>query len=268
MEAINGFDIEKAFAGKHPGSFIVGVDEAGRGPLAGPVVAACVHYKQADFSVLPEWEKEFAFVRDSKTLSEKKREAMFSFIGERFDIGVGIIYPETIDRVNILQATFLAMKEAAGDLQRRMRQNSHADSSHPGLVSGSHGNTRAPHNTEMLKRVQHDRYNSDSILLLIDGNQKIPNFSVAQELVVGGDRLVRTIAAASIIAKVTRDRMMDEYDALYPEYGFKKHKGYGTKAHMEALKRYGPTPIHRVSFAPVAQAVMWFKELGIIQESP
>jgi ribonuclease HII len=143
---------------------------------------------------------------------------------------VGIIYPETIDRVNILQATFLAMKEAVGDLQRKLR------------------------------------YDNSRIFLLIDGNQKIPNLSLAQETVVSGDKIVKSIAAASIVAKVTRDRMMNEYDAQFPRYGFKKHKGYGTKMHMDALKTYGPTPIHRLSFTPVAQAVMWFKELGIIQE--
>jgi ribonuclease HII len=180
--------------------------------------------------VIPEdIEKEFAFIRDSKTVSEKKREVLYDFIYEHFDIGVGIIYPETIDRVNILQATFLAMKEATGDLQRKLRVG-------------------------------------DKVLLLIDGNQKIPNLSLQQETVVSGDKFVKSIAAASIIAKVTRDRMMNDYDAQYPQYGFAKHKGYGTKVHMEALKTYGPTPIHRVSFAPVAQAILWLKELGIIQD--
>lgn len=230
MNTILDFNTEKAYSEHFGKGFVAGVDEAGRGPLAGPVVAACARYRQADFSLPDELEKQFAFIRDSKTLSEKKREEMFVLIHEHFDIGVGIVYPETIDRVNILQATFLAMKEAAGDLQRKMR------------------------------------WDANDMLLLIDGNQKIPNLSTVQETVIGGDRIVKSIAAASIVAKVTRDRMMNEYDAQYPEYGFMKHKGYGTKVHMEALKRYGPTPVHRISFAPVAQAVMWFKELGIIQD--
>lgn len=228
MNTIQDFTVEQAYAEKYPALIVVGVDEAGRGPLAGPVVAAAAHYKRADFVMPEEFEKEFAFIRDSKTVSEKKREALYDFIYEHFDIGVGIIYPETIDRVNILQATFLAMKEATGDLQRKLRTG-------------------------------------DNVMLLIDGNQKISNLSLRQETVVSGDKFVKSIAAASIIAKVTRDRMMNDYDAQYPQYGFAKHKGYGTKVHMEALKTYGPTPIHRVSFAPVAQAILWFKELGIIQ---
>lgn len=207
---------------------LIGVDEAGRGPLAGPVVAGAAWYKKPDFFISEELEKSFAFIRDSKTLSEKKREEMFILIQEHFEIGIGIVYPETIDRINILQATFLAMKEAIGEIERKLR--------------------------------------TKNILLLIDGNQKLPNISLAQETVVGGDRLVKTIAAASIVAKVTRDRMMNEYDVQFPPYGFAKHKGYGTKMHMDALKKYGPTPIHRLSFAPVRQALLDFKELGIIRD--
>jgi ribonuclease HII len=230
MNTLTDFSFEKEYCRMKGDVLLMGVDEAGRGPLAGPVVAVAAHYKRDDFQIPNGLEKEFAFIRDSKTLSEKKREEMFTIIIEHFDIGVGIIYPETIDRVNILQATFLAMKEAVGDLQRKLR------------------------------------YDNSRILLLIDGNQKIPNLSLAQETVVSGDKIVKSIAAASIIAKVTRDRMMNEYDTQFPQYGFKKHKGYGTKVHMEALKIYSPTPIHRLSFAPVAQSVMWFKELGIIPD--
>jgi ribonuclease HII len=232
---LSDFTYEQELKRDYPSTLFLGVDEAGRGPLAGPVVAAVACYKRSDFFLPEGLEKEFAFIRDSKTLSEKKREEMFVLISEHFDIGVGIIYPETIDRVNILQATFLAMKEAVGDVQRKQRS---------------------------LDCTRDDK----NILLLIDGNQKIPNLSLAQETVVSGDKLVKSIAAASIIAKVTRDRIMNDYDAQYPQYGFKKHKGYGTKMHMEALKTYGPTPIHRISFAPVAQSVMWFKELGIIPD--
>lgn len=229
------FTYEQVLRQSYPETMFFGVDEAGRGPLAGPVVATAARYKRDEFQIPEGLEKEFSFIRDSKTLSEKKREEMFALIYEHFDVGVGIIYPETIDRVNILQATFLAMKEAVGDIQRVIKKQSTGD-------------------------------NHQKILLLIDGNQKIPNLSLLQKTVVSGDKIVKSIAAASIIAKVTRDWMMNDYDAQYPEYGFKKHKGYGTKMHMEALKVHGPTSIHRVSFAPVAQAVLWFKELGIIPD--
>jgi len=213
------FDFEQLKHAK-TGSIIVGIDEAGRGPLAGPVVAAAVAYRdRASFDVADECGKKFRFIRDSKTLSEKRREEMYDFIREHFDVGIGIVAAETIDRINILQATFLAMKEAVSDLRKALR-------------------------------VQ-----DGGLLLLVDGNQEIPNLSVRQETVIGGDALVRSIAAASIVAKVTRDRMMLEYDSVFPAYGFAKHKGYGTKVHMDALRRFGACPIHRMSFKPVFYSV-------------
>jgi ribonuclease HII len=222
---ISDFSFEKSFLREHgEDMLLIGVDEAGRGPLAGPVVAACARYMREDFSLPEGQEKQFAFIRDSKTLSEKKRKEMYALIQEHFAIGVGIVYPETIDRVNILQATFLAMKEAVGDLQRKMR----------------------------------GREFSQKAYFLIDGNQTIPHSSLRQEAVIGGDGLVKSIAAASIAAKVTRDGMMGEYEKQYPQYGFAKHKGYGTAMHMDALKRFGPTPIHRYSCAPVRQASLSF----------
>lgn len=199
--------------------FPIGVDEAGRGPLCGPVVAAAVCYKDRSFVVPPELEKEFDLIRDSKKLSEKQREKVFALIGEHFHVGIGIVHAETIDRVNILQATFLAMKTAVSDLFRHM------------------------------PKARGKEY------LLIDGNQLLPSFSGAQEALVGGDGISKSIAAASIIAKVTRDRMIVEYDREYPQYGFAHHKGYGTKEHMDALRKYGPTPIHRMSFKPVLLSI-------------
>lgn len=184
---------------------VAGVDEAGRGPLAGPVVASCV-VVNTDF-VLDE--EKFSWVRDSKKLSEKRREELFSVIQNEFEVGVGISDHHTIDRVNILQATFLAMKKAISDLKTK-----------PDFI-------------------------------ILDGRMIIPNLSIMQKAVVGGDNLVFSIAAASIIAKVTRDRMMMEAAQKYPEYGFEKHKGYGTKVHMEALQKYGACEIHRKSFGPV-----------------
>ncbi|NTW15431.1 MAG: ribonuclease HII [Candidatus Moranbacteria bacterium] len=202
---------------------IVGIDEAGRGPLAGPVVAAVAAFRKQDFAPIDtETEKEWKLVRDSKKLSEKQREKALAFVQDRFVVGVGIVSAETIDRMNILEATFLAMKEALSDFRRKAEET--------GLAT-------------------------DDLLLLVDGNQMIPNLSVRQETVVGGDASVRSIAAASIVAKVTRDRMMLEYDTLYPAYGFAKHKGYGTREHMDALRRLGACPIHRMSFKPVFYSV-------------
>lgn len=213
-------DFSKEIVVGTAGLIPIGIDEAGRGPLAGPVVAAAVLYKSADFKVPEGREKEFDLIRDSKKLSEKQRETAFALVQDFFHVGVGIISAETIDRVNILQATFLAMKAALSNLER---------------VAGLHGK-------------------ESSLVLLIDGNQELPNLSLKQETVVEGDGKVRSIAAASIIAKVTRDRLIILADYEYPAYGFARHKGYGTKEHMEALRKYGPTPIHRKSFRPVQLA--------------
>lgn len=177
--------------------FVCGVDEAGRGPLCGPVVAAAV--------ILPK-DKCIEGVNDSKKLSEKKRELLYNKIMEEaLAVGVGISNVDVIEKVNILNATKLAMVNAIKNLKTR-----------PDYV-------------------------------LVDGNQKI-DIDIEQETVVSGDAKSESIAAASIIAKVTRDRMLYEYDKIYPEYGLSKHKGYGTKVHIEAIKKYGLSPIHRPSF--------------------
>ena len=218
------FDKEKNLAGQQP-LFVVGVDEAGRGPLAGPVVAAAVCYKDPTFAIPESLAKEFALIRDSKTLSEKQREKLFAVIGKYFSVGIGIVSAETIDRANILQATFLAMKSAVASLRKELTADSQ------------------------------QRLRDEDFFLLIDGNQEIPNCSYAQEVIIGGDGTVKSIAAASIIAKVTRDRMMDAYDEEYPGYEFVRHKGYGTKVHLDALRRLGPSPIHRMSFRPVLLAL-------------
>lgn len=176
---------------------ICGVDEAGRGPLCGPVVAAAVILKPDDI---------IEGVNDSKKISEKKREALYDVIMEKaLAVGVGISDVSVIEEVNILNATKLAMKQAIENL---------------GIIPE---------------------------YVLIDGNQMI-DIKVPGETVVSGDAKSESIAAASIIAKVTRDRMLIDWDKEYPEYGFAKHKGYGTKAHIEAIGKYGLTPIHRPSF--------------------
>lgn len=213
---------------------VIGIDEVGRGPLAGPVVAAAVWYKDTNCKIPEELVKDFMLIRDSKKLSEQQREKIFALIQAHFLTGIGVIAPETIDRVNILEATFLAMKAATTDLLRKIRQDtSKAQETSNEIQEGG----------------------TKIFYCLIDGNQLIPNFSHPQEALIGGDGISKSIAAASIIAKVTRDHMMDEYDAAYPGYGFAQHKGYGTQVHMDALRKYGPCPIHRRSFRPVQLAI-------------
>ena len=177
---------------------VCGIDEAGRGPLAGPVYAAAV--------ILP-LGLEIEGLNDSKKISEKKREQLFEVICEKaVDYSIGIATEQEIDEINILNATFLAMHRAVEGLKTK-----------PDYA-------------------------------LIDGNQypKIP--FVMEETVVKGDAKVMSIAAASILAKVSRDRFMLEKAKEYPQYQFEKHKGYGTKLHYEMLKEYGPSPIHRMTF--------------------
>ena len=178
---------------------VCGIDEAGRGPLAGPVAAAAV--------ILPEGCR-IPYVNDSKKLSEKKREELFDEIMEAaVSVGVGVVSPGRIDEINILQATYEAMREAVGKLS-----------------------------------VRPDVCLNDAVTIPgLDGK-------ILQVPIIKGDAKSLSIAAASIIAKVTRDRLMREYDKIYPEYGFAGHKGYGSGGHMEAIRRYGMTPIHRRSF--------------------
>jgi ribonuclease HII len=186
--------------------FVFGVDEAGRGPLAGPVVAAAVHVHDPDFS---------SRVGDSKALSEAQREKAFGEIQERALVGVGIISESVIDEVNILRATHLAMTAAVKDLTSQV-QMAAAD-----------------------------------VKVLIDGNSYQGAIPYKVECVIKGDAKSLAIACASIVAKVTRDRMMQEYDRLYPEYGFLQHKGYGTEMHREAIRKFGFSPIHRKTFRVV-----------------
>lgn len=198
-------DLEKKyFSNNH--SVIGGIDEAGRGPLAGPVVAACVTIK-ADFDF--ELQK-YKFIKDSKKLSASKREMLYEIIiNNVFEYGIGICENTTIDKINILEATFLAMKKSIGSIKNKPE------------------------------------------FLLIDGKFKIPNLSIAQEAIIKGDEKIFTIACASILAKVTRDNIMMEAHAKYPQYGFDKHMGYGTKLHIENIKKFGPCPLHRMSFEPI-----------------
>jgi ribonuclease HII len=178
---------------------VCGIDEAGRGPWAGPVVAAAV---VLDPKNIPDG------LNDSKKLSEARREALFTSIMATSRVGIGIAEVDRIDRDNILQATLWAMAEALGQID--------------GVA-----------------------------LALVDGN-RAPQLPCPVQTIIEGDAKSLSIAAASIIAKVTRDRIMVGHDAAYPQYGFARHKGYGTALHQEALRHHGLTPLHRRSFAPIA----------------
>jgi len=181
---------------------VAGIDEAGRGPLAGPVVAATVVFSKND---------DLEDLDDSKKLSPKRREKLFPIIQE-MPYGVAVVGQEIIDEINILQATRLAMKQAVEKLIM----------------------------------------NPD--ILLVDGNQKIDS-PIEQWTIVKGDAKSLSIAAASILAKVTRDRIMEEYHHQYPKYEFSKHKGYGTQRHRDLIARHGPCPIHRKTFRGVSEYI-------------
>ena len=204
MEEIDNYKYERELRDNNI-EFIAGVDEVGRGPLVGPVVAACV--------VLP---KEFNLdgLTDSKKLSEKKRDFYFEEVKRQaLGYGIGIIDEKKIDEVNIYEATKLAMKEAIEECKKTCK-------------------------------IEHVLI--DAMPLELD----VPTTSI-----IKGDLKSITISAASVIAKVTRDRMMDELDKKYPQYLFKKNKGYGTKAHIEAIRQYGIIPEHRKTFAPCSEYV-------------
>lgn len=188
----------KAFEKKYcEYEYICGIDEVGRGPFAGPVVAGAV--------ILPK-DCDILYINDSKQLSEKKREELYDVIMEKaIATGIGMVSPQRIDEINILQATYEAMREAISNLS-----------------------------------VKPD--------LLLNDAVTIPNVDIKQVPIIKGDAKSISIGAASIIAKVTRDRLMVEYDEIMPEYDFASNKGYGSSKHIEALKAIGPSPIHRASF--------------------
>jgi ribonuclease HII len=184
-------------------SCIAGVDEAGRGPLAGPVVASAVILKDVNFS---------AQIDDSKKLSAKRREQAYGEIREKAVVGIGIVDEKIIDEINIYRATLKAMEMAINNLEIP-----------PDYV-------------------------------IVDGRVRLSTKSPVK-CIIKGDSRSMSIAAASIIAKVTRDRIMAGYDTEYPLYGFRKHKGYPTRSHKAALKRFGPSPIHRRSYQPVKDVI-------------
>jgi len=194
--------------------FIIGVDEAGRGPLAGPVVACAVLLKNRRFR---------SKIRDSKKLTSKAREEAFHEIYENSSIGVGIVSETVIDRINILEATRIAMEKAVLDLIPNF----------------------------FRKKELKKKKISSKIYILVDGNHLFLNLPYKYKNIIAGDAKSLSVASASIVAKVIRDRIMSIYDKLYPEYGFNRHKGYGTRQHLAALRINGPSLIHRRSFRPI-----------------
>ena len=182
--------------------YICGIDEAGRGPLAGPVVVGAV--------VMPR-DSKLEFMNDSKKVTQKRRDILYDEIKDTaLAYGIGIVPQDVIDDINILNATKKGLHEALGQV------------------------------IEMLK--------AKPDIVIVDALREIDTFGITYESIIKGDATCYSISAASILAKVTRDRIMEEWDKIYPEYGFSAHKGYGTAKHIEAIKKYGPCPLHRKSF--------------------
>ena len=196
------FDFDKK---NKKAKFLIGTDEAGRGPLAGPVVAAAVVFKKLTNKVKSELE----LLNDSKKLTPKKREALYDIIIKHSIYSIKEVDVETIEKINILQSALLAMKLACEEVASQL---------------------------------------DGKYEVFVDGNKKIPNFDSKQTPIIKGDATSASVAAASILAKVYRDRLMDKLDEEFPFYSWKKNKGYGTKAHIDAIKEYGITVYHRESF--------------------
>lgn len=189
--------------------FVLGIDEAGRGPLAGPVVAAAVCLKDFNFTCL---------IDDSKKMTPQAREEAFHQIMDKAFIGIGCISEVGIDHINILNATFLAMEIAVDRLVNQLKKEEKAK--------------------ELRKQIK----------ILVDGNIFRTKLPYRYKTIIGGDGCSLSIACASIVAKTYRDRMMEKYDRIYPQYGFKDHKGYATEFHRLAIAQHGPSHIHRKSF--------------------
>ena len=195
-------------------NFVIGVDEVGRGPLAGPVVACAVILKNKKFKNK---------IRDSKQLTAQERERAFDEIYEKSSVGIGAVNEAIIDKINILEATRIAMEKAVLSLVSNFFKE------------------------KQLK----EKKILNKICVLVDGSRLNLNLPYKSKNIIAGDRKSLSIASASIIAKVIRDRMMSMFGRLYPEYGFAKHKGYGTRQHLKALEINGPSLIHRRSFNPL-----------------
>jgi len=209
------FYFDKEIKNNNYNFYLIGVDEAGRGPLAGPVVACAAYIPENIIG-----SQELIEINDSKKLTPSKRDLLFKkmlLLGIRF--GFGYSLPEEIDRVNILNATFLAMKKA------------------------------------VLRLLNYLKISQDKALILVDGPHIIRDLNLKQKAIIDGDAKSLSIACASIFAKVIRDNWMRIIDLQYPYYNFSKHKGYGTSLHLQKIKEYGVSPIHRKSFGPVKKII-------------
>lgn len=206
LERLTKLKKEETYFYKQGMKLIAGIDEAGRGPLAGPVVVACC--------IMPE-NSMIEGVNDSKKIAEKKREKLYdSIVEEAISYGIGIIGQSEIDEINILQATKKGLTIAIEETQKKLIEK---NLSKPDII-------------------------------LVDALTKIDTDGIPYKSIIHGDAISYSISCASIIAKVTRDKMMKQWDEVYPQYGFSKHKGYGTSAHIQAIKEYGLCPLHRRSF--------------------
>jgi ribonuclease HII len=207
------------YALKTPSTEVIGIDEAGRGPLAGPVVAAAVFIPSGKESFF-----EDLVIKDSKLTTEEERVSTYEALTKNPNIiwAVSVIDHAVIDKINILQATLEAMRDSCTKVFHAIESNG-------------------------------GKYTRKTLIALIDGNKIPSNMPIESKFVIKGDSIIYSIAAASIIAKVTRDRIMHTLDKTYPEYGFGKHKGYPTVDHRAALSLYGPSPVHRLSYRPVRE---------------
>ncbi len=215
---------------------VAGLDESGRGSLAGPVVAAAISLKWS-FKEFGRSNLRRLILKNPKKISSKKRDQLYNILTNHHQIewGIGMVSEKVIDRINILEATKLAMKRAIKNLEKKLNVSKRSDRSFRG---------------------QREKRRVD--FLVLDGNFRI-DFDTPQKSIVKADEKVFSCAAASIIAKVTRDRIMEKYHRKYRRYGFERHKGYPTKYHIKMLKKYGPSKIHRMSFKPVQNLLYYNK---------
>ncbi|MBQ9031731.1 MAG: ribonuclease HII [Parasporobacterium sp.] len=261
-----GAGVQQSSAGLQQGGagvLICGIDEAGRGPFAGPVVAGAVILNLSD----PE--KEILYLNDSKKLSEKRRESLYiEILQKAIAVGIGYSGAGTIDQINILQATYRAMRMAIANLRNTAFLTDKAARHEDGSIdvhdlvrrlvlfelpdSASSGGEASESSAAVVPEKFKDNESSESAAIVPDyilaDAVHIPDIRIPQTGIIKGDAKSVSIAAGSIIAKVTRDHIMYEYDKLYPQYGFASHKGYGTAAHREAIRQYGMLSIHRRSF--------------------
>ncbi len=243
--------------------FVVGLDEVGRGPLAGPVVASAIiiNLINKKHSDILQNVRMFLGIKDSKKLSEKQREEFYEILTKHSAIrwGIGIVSEKVIDKINILEATKLAMVRAIASLISNFQFPISKSRQSRGLSIESEQIQKPKSKiikvqNQPLQKIDGRQFSAEAGFLLIDGNFGIDS-TIPQKSIIKGDEKVFSISAASIIAKVTRDRIMQKMDKKYPQYGFAQHKGYGTELHIKNLKKFGHCKIHRKTFEPIKSRV-------------